>query len=129
MTCGNERQWLVPDFWQKVELQLQLNLSWLKIDRADADLIIADLIRRFSHIKAELPLDGESPVYMRFAMLMCDAVAAEQHLFAARMGRVPGVFMEWRPPGVAEVDHPFLRAFRGVLNELEQETAAGRRTN
>ena len=125
-----ERQWLVPRFWKKYELQTQLSLSYLKVEPADANWITADLLRRFSHIKAELPVDAGSPVYMRFAMMALAAIEAEQHLFAARFGRVPGEFASGpTPAGIPNVDHPFLRAFRNALSELEKEARAGRRTN
>lgn len=125
-----ERQWLVPHFWLKVELQLQLSLAYLNIEREDAELIIADLIRRFSHIRPELPLDQDSPVHMRFAMLLADAIAAEQQLFAAKRGRVPGeLISDWQPPGVPKVDHPFLTAFREAVRELENELRGSRSVN
>lgn len=127
---SEERQWLVPHFWKKVELQLRLHLGYLKVENADADWIVADLLPRFSHIKAEVPVDEDSPVHVRFATMMLDAVTAEQHLFALRMGRVAGKFVsDWRVPGVPNLDHPFLCAFRNALSELEKEAAGSRCAN
>lgn len=131
MTDSDERQFLVPHFWEKVRLQTQLNLSYLKVDSADANWIVADMLRRFSHIRPELPVDEDSPVHVRFAMLLTDAITAEQHLFALRMGRVPGELLEdWSPQGVPECgSHAFIRELKRAVTELQDEAMGGRRAN
>jgi hypothetical protein len=124
----SERQWLVPHFWKKFELQSRLSLGYLKIEPADAEWIIADMLRRFSHIKPELPFDQHSDVYRHFAMLVADAITAEQHLFGAQKGRVPGEMVDdWTLPGVPE-DHPFIKELRKAVSELQNE-ARGPRPN
>jgi hypothetical protein len=124
-----ERQWLVPHFWKKFELQSRLSLGHLKIEPADAELMITDMLRRFSHIRAELPVNEHSPVYRHFAMLIGNAITAEQHLFAAQKGRVPGEIVDdWSLPGVPDVNHPFINELRKAVSELQNE-ARGPRAN
>jgi hypothetical protein len=110
----------VPCFWKKFKLQSRLSLGHLNIKPADAEWIIADMLRRFGHIRPELPLSEHSPVYRHFAMLVGDAITAEQYLFAAHKGRVPGEMVDdWSLPGVPKVDHP-------SINEEGGERAAKR---
>jgi hypothetical protein len=126
--CG-ERQRLVPHFWKKFELQLRLSLGHLKIGPDDADWIIGDMLRRFGHIRPELPASEHSPVYRHFAMLIGEATTAEQNLFAARRGRVPGELVsDWSLRGVPEVDHPFITELKKAVSELENEVR-GRHLN
>jgi hypothetical protein len=126
---GDERQWFAPHFWKNFELQSRISLGHLKIEPADAEWIIADMLRRFGRIRAELPVDEHSPVYRHFAMLIGNAITAEQHLFAAQKGRVPGEIVDdWSLSGVPEVDHPFINALRTAVSELQNE-ARGRHLN
>lgn len=121
-----------PMFWRNADWLIRGLLRRLGIERDDAESIASDLIRRLSAIRAVLPVDPDSQVHRDYGSLLCDAITAEQHLFVARAGRMPGAAIGDWPPTPLKFTHPFLIAVQCVVSEIEVDACradGGRRLN
>jgi hypothetical protein len=127
-----EPQMHFPMFWRNAESLLHVHLRRLGLEPVDSDFVATDLMRRFSAIKAVLPINPDSQVHRDYGALMCDAVTAEQHLFAAQHGRMPGRLLHDWPQTPLKFEHPFLLEVQQVLGVLEADVSKatnGRRLN
>lgn len=113
---GAEPQQWLPHFWDDAAALLLRHLSELGIGAADATVIAGDFMARCVNIAPVLPANSESDVYRAFGELMFYAIVAELRLFSSREGPTPV-----EPLGHAELNHPFLKALRLVIAQIESE--------
>jgi hypothetical protein len=129
----DEPQKRFPLFWPSADLHLRRYLPELGVDDADAEVIRKDLLARCAHIEPLLPVDPESEVHFEFGALWLDVVSAEQRLFAAQHGRMPGSVHDdlWMTMGL-NTGHPFLIELQKVLAGIEAQAnraEGGKRLN
>jgi hypothetical protein len=129
-----EPQELFPNFWKQMESLLLVYLAvGLDASDNDAEAIADDLLARCAHVEPVLPVDPNSAVHRHLSFLVFDAVLAEQRIFAARHGRIPGrMITGYWPVTPLKFDHPFLVSMQAVVSAIEVEAnkaEGGRRLN
>lgn len=112
---------VVSGFWEYAETIIRIYLAGIWVEREDVDVIVGDLMPRLSTIPAMIPYGATERYWNDYGSLVCDACTAEQKLFAAKRGYVPGSLLGDWPPTPIEFTEPFLRSIRVVVSELESE--------
>ncbi len=114
----------VAGFWPSSESDIRIHLRLLGADDAEGKAIAKKVCKRFSKVEPVVPRNAGDAYWVSYAALICDAVSAEQRLFAASKGHLPGKLIGDWPPTPIAFDDPFLRAMQVVVSEIEAEANA-----